>query len=260
MPNGSRRLSRFTSNLYRKGALGRFIGVGHWLAGVAGVRLAGITACETQAEQRAYFDKHIAPLFESRIVRHLCSYRAALFGLGIPPSQYEALSNGEAMAKVLRKRLEKLACDFPVTENYFAWQAFNRAYAPHALGPLPPYLIQHNFRDLQKRADRVRMHHASLTDTLAAMPEASADRFVLLDAQDWMNDHQLNDLWSAIDHAAKKGARVIFRTAGEHSILPGRVNHALLSRWRYLETLSSGLTKQDRSAIYGGFHVYERCD
>ncbi len=258
MPNGRKRLSRFTSNIYRKGALGRFIGIGHRLAGVAGVRLDGIVACETQVEQRAYFEKHMAPLFDSRIVRHLCSYRAALFGLGIPPSQYEALSNGEAMVKVLRKRLEKLACDFPIMENYFAWQAFNRAYAPNASGPLPPYLMQRNFKDLQKRADRVRMHHASLTDTIANMPPASADRFVLLDAQDWMNDQQLNDLWSAIDHAARKDARVIFRTAGEHSILPGRVNDALLGKWRYLDTLSAELTKQDRSAIYGGFHVYER--
>jgi S-adenosylmethionine-diacylglycerol 3-amino-3-carboxypropyl transferase len=260
LPNGAKRLSRFTSNLYRKGALGRFIGMGHWLASVAGVKLSGIVACETQAEQRAYFDNHMAPLFDGRIVRHLCSYRAALFGLGIPPSQYEALSNGEAMAKVLRKRLEKLACDFPIMENYFAWQAFNRAYAPNAAGPLPPYLMQQNFDNLQKRADRVRMHHASLTDTLAAMPAASADRFVLLDAQDWMNDQQLNDLWSAIDHAAKKDARVIFRTAGERSILPGRVNEEQLGHWRYLETLSAELTKQDRSAIYGGFHVYERCN
>jgi S-adenosylmethionine-diacylglycerol 3-amino-3-carboxypropyl transferase len=260
LPNGSKRLSRFTSNLYGKGALGRFIGIGHRLAGIAGVRLDGIVACETQAEQRVYFEKHMAPLFESRIVRHICSYRAALFGLGIPPSQYEALCNGEPMAKVLRKRLEKLACDFPIMENYFAWQAFNRAYAPHAAGPLPPYLMRRNFNDLKKRADRVCMQHASLTDTLAAMPAASADRFVLLDAQDWMNDNQLNELWAAIDHAAKKDARVIFRTAGEPSILPGRVNDELLCKWRYLETLSAELTKQDRSAIYGGFHVYERCN
>jgi S-adenosylmethionine-diacylglycerol 3-amino-3-carboxypropyl transferase len=260
LPNGRRRLSRFTSNLYRKGALGRFISIGHRLAGVAGVRLDGIVTCETQAEQRAYFEKHMAPLFERRIVRHLCSYRAALFGLGIPPSQYEALSNGEAMAKVLRQRLEKLACDFPIMENYFAWQAFNRAYAPNAAGPLPPYLMQGNFDSLKQRAGRVHMHHASLTDTLAAMPAASADRFVLLDAQDWMKDDQLNELWTAIGYAAKKQARVIFRTAGENSILPGRVNEGLLGQWRYLETLSADLTKQDRSAIYGGFHVYERCN
>jgi S-adenosylmethionine-diacylglycerol 3-amino-3-carboxypropyl transferase len=260
LPNGRKRLSRFTSNLYSKGALGRFIGIGHRLAAIAGVRLEGIVLCESKAEQRAYFEKHMAPLFDSRIVRHLCSYRVALFGLGIPPSQYEALSNGEAMAKVLRKRLEKLACDFPIMENYFAWQAFNRAYAPNAAGPLPPYLMQRNFNELKKRADRVRMHHASLTDTLAAMPAASADRFVLLDAQDWMNDDQLNDLWTAISHAARKDARVIFRTAGEASILPGRVNEELLGRWRYLKSLSAELTKQDRSAIYGGFHVYERCN
>ncbi len=64
--------------------------------------------------------------------------RATLFGLGIPPAQYEALCGDRAMSEVLKQRLERLACDFPLSENYFAWQAFGRSYAPDAAGPLPP--------------------------------------------------------------------------------------------------------------------------
>ena len=39
-------------------------------------------------------------------------------------------------------------------------------------------------------------------------------------------------------------------------LLPGRLDPSLLGRWRYEETLSRGLTERDRSAIYGGFHLY----
>ena len=55
----------------------------------------------------------------------------------------------------------------------------------------------------------------------------------------------------------RPGARVIFRTAGEETILPGRVPDALL---RALRLRSRGAaaqwTAKDRSSIYGGFHRY----
>jgi S-adenosylmethionine-diacylglycerol 3-amino-3-carboxypropyl transferase len=82
------------------------------------------------------------------------------------------------------------------------------------------------------------------------------DRFVLLDAQDWMNDETLTQLWTEITRTARPGARVIFRTAGEATILPGRIPDAVLGRWRYEEASSRAWTMQDRSAVYGGFHLY----
>ncbi len=41
-----------------------------------------------------------------------------------------------------------------------------------------------------------------MTDYLAACPAASRDRYVLLDAQDWMTDAQLNALWAEITRTA----------------------------------------------------------
>jgi len=257
LPSGRKRISRFARNIYRKGVLGRFIGAGHLLARLSGRKLTDFTRCQTQGEQKAYFDREIAPLFQARLVRWITNRRASLFGLGIPPAQFEALSGGKPMADVLKQRLERLACGFPLQDNYFAWQAFGRGYAPDASGSLPPYLQKAHFASLRARADRVKMLHASLTDVLAGMQPASAHRFVLLDAQDWMTDTQLNDLWSAITSASAEGARVIFRTAGEDTILPGRVKDKTLSRWSYMEPLSRRLAAQDRSSIYGGFHVYQ---
>jgi S-adenosylmethionine-diacylglycerol 3-amino-3-carboxypropyl transferase len=78
----------------------------------------------------------------------------------------------------------------------------------------------------------------------------------LLDAQDWMNDAALADLWTEMTRTARPGARAIFRTAGEDTILPGRVPEAVLNRWTYEEAASKEWTTRDRSAIYGGFHLY----
>ena len=159
-------------------------------------------------------------------------------------------------ADVVRSRLEKLACDFDLADNYFAWQAFNRAYAPAGQGPLPPYLQADNFAALGERAHRVRVELISMTEYLANQPAASLDRYVLLDAQDWMSTHDLTRLWQQITRTARPGARVIFRTAAEESVLPGRLPKGLLSRWRYAADRSKELGARDRSAIYGGFHLY----
>jgi S-adenosylmethionine-diacylglycerol 3-amino-3-carboxypropyl transferase len=157
---------------------------------------------------------------------------------------------------VLRARLERLACSFSLNENYFAWQAFGRGYHSASSGPLPPYLRRENFQAIRARADRVEVVRTSVTDALGAHDPASVDAYILLDAQDWMTDAQLNALWGEITRTARRGARVVFRTAAEPSLLPGRVGEHILGRWTYEEGRSAALNAQDRSSIYGGFHLY----
>ncbi|MFN4096476.1 MAG: DUF3419 domain-containing protein, partial [Sphingomonas sp.] len=50
--------------------------------------------------------------------------------------------------------------------------------------------------------------------------------------------------------------RVLFRTAAAPTLLPGRVPDAILDRWDYAEAESLDFTARDRSAIYGGVHLY----
>ena len=45
----------------------------------------------------------------------------SLYAMGIPPAQYDELVAAGDPIAVLRRRVEKLACDFPIAENYFAW-------------------------------------------------------------------------------------------------------------------------------------------
>lgn len=251
------RINYFTSNVYRHGLLGRFIGAGHALARLHGKDLRVLLKAKNRIEQRAIFDKEIAPLFQKKHIRWLCERPSALFGLGIPPAQFEALKGNEKnMADVLHKRLERLSCDFDFKENYFAWQAFGRRYASGGAGPLPPYLQRENYMKLRQRAQNVEILHRSFTEYLADQPAQSCDGYVLLDAQDWMTDEQLTDLWTEIARTAKPGARVIFRTAGEPTILPGRIPDDILAKFDYDEEKCREMTKRDRSSIYGGFHLY----
>jgi S-adenosylmethionine-diacylglycerol 3-amino-3-carboxypropyl transferase len=143
-----------------------------------------------------------------------------------------------------------------LNENYFAWQAFGRSYRSAARGPLPLYLRRENFQAIRARAERVEVARISVTEALGARAPNSLDAYVLLDAQDWMTDAQLNALWAEITRTARPGARVVFRTAAEPTLLPGRVNDRILGHWTYEADRSVALAAQDRSSIYGGFHLY----
>ena len=213
---------------------------------------------KTLEEQNAFFEKNMAPLFEMRLVKFLAKQRASLFGLGIPPAQYDKLAadaNGDILP-VLKERLRKLMCDFPVKENYFAWAAFNRGYDLAEDRSVPPFLAAENFETVRANAHKVHVHNISLTEMLRREPDNSRQCYVLLDAQDWMTDEQLNDLWAEITRTATPGARVIFRTGGTPDILPGRVRSEILDRWEYDAEASQKAFEADRSAIYGAVHLY----
>lgn len=255
---GRQRISIFARNAYRHGVLGRFIGLGHAMARLYGVDLREVLSAKSLDEQRQFFETVLAPLLDKRAVRWATANPLSLYGLGIPPAQCAALAGDSDLRGVLRARLERLACGFSVDQNYFAWQAFGRSYAADASGPLPPYLRREHFDAVRTRVDRVEVLNRSVTEYLAGRPDACVDRYVLLDAQDWMTDAQLNALWAEITRTAARAARVIFRTAAEPSLLPRRLDAALLGRWRYEAEMSRALTARDRSAIYGGFHLYIR--
>src|ERR1700761_1716816 len=233
-PLRGRRINMFSNNLYRYGLMGRFIGILHAIAKLNGKRLEEIVEAKTPAEQRAAFDRIITPMLDNKAIRMLSRSPVSLYALGIPPAQYDELvasSNGDAIS-VLRQRIEKLACDFPVGDNYFAWQAFSRGYDTEAREAVPPYLRRDVYDMIRTRTYRVEVHHASMIDFLKAQPPQSLHRFVLLDAQDWMTPAVNTALWEQIDRVAdNRDARVIFRTAGPDSPLPRKLPAALLAPW-----------------------------
>lgn len=255
---GRRRITAFANGFYRTGLLGRFIGASHLLGRMLGVDASAITKAKTLDEQQEYFETSIAPVFDHWLLRILLKHPASLYGLGIPPTQYAALAGDHpgGLPEVLRQRARKLACGFLLKDNYFARQAFARDYDVAGNGALPPYLEDVNFEAVRARAGRVDVRHESMTDFLARSADGSVNGFVLLDAQDWMSPQQLTDLWQQITRCAAPGARVIFRTAADERLLPGKVPDEILSSWTYHARRSKELDARDRSSIYGAFHLY----
>ena len=253
---GVKRINLFSKNIYAHGLLGYFIGWAHMLTRLYRIDFTPLLEAKSLGAQRIFFDTVLGPLFERPLLRWITTNPSSLYGLGIPPSQYESLAGQKAMAVVLKERLEKLVCDFPISENYFAWQAFARRYAKNGEGPLPPYLQRENYELVRDNSDRTHILNQSYTAYLSAQGAQTVDRYVLLDAQDWMDDDNLNALWQEITRTARIGARVIFRTAAPEDLLPGRVDPDILDQWHYHQKDSLEFGAKDRSSIYGGFHLY----
>lgn len=258
VPLHGRKINMFARNLYRYSLLGRFIGLLHVMAKLHGKSPRELLTARSPEEQREIFNRTIAPIFDNRIIKALSNMPVAVYGLGIPPNQYDELvsaSNGN-VATLFRDRLARLACDFPISDNYFAWQAFGRKYDVEAREAIPDYLREDTYELLKGRVDSVQTLLASMTDHLAGLPAKSRDRYVLLDAQDWMTVDQITALWTQITRTASDDARVIFRTAGEDSPLERKLPPEIIGQWRYEKEESEAFHRQDRSSIYGGFHIY----
>src|SRR4051794_14841514 len=172
---GRRRIAVFEKNFYRTGMLGLFIGIGHAVARLHGVNPAELMKAQGLREQRRFFEEELAPLFNRRLIRWTTSLKSSLFALGIPPAQYDSLvtaGDGE-MARVLSMRLEKLACHFPIKDNYFAWQAFARRYPASGEAVLPAYLEEGNYRTIRDHVGRVKIHHRNIVELLKQKPANS---------------------------------------------------------------------------------------
>lgn len=217
-----------------------------------------ILDAQTPEEQEKFFDEIVDPWFNNWVIRNGGKLPLALYSLGIPPQQFKAMEDEEGMGIIenLRTRVRRLVCDFPVSENYFCWQAFSRSYDSESRQAIPEYLKEENWQTLRDNLDRVHPHVTTTVDFMRTQPEGSLDRFVFLDSQDWMNAAQITEQWSEVARVGRPGSRVIFRTAAAPSPIEEALPAELMRRFTYEKDLSADLFRRDRSAIYGGFHLY----
>jgi S-adenosylmethionine-diacylglycerol 3-amino-3-carboxypropyl transferase len=253
-------------NFFRKGGLyehsrnGYFLRFFHKFSHLLGCRPEEVLKARNAEEQEKLYEKYIAPFFDSFVIRTIGKMPVTMFGLGIPPQQYDELKKDlhedANLIDVYRARTKRLAVEYPIYENYFAWQAFARKYDTENRQAVPEYLKAENYAALKRNAGSIRTKIGSITEELKNQPAGSFNRFVFLDAQDWMNSAAMTELWSAIAEKAEKGARIIFRTAGAASPIETNLPAELHEKFVYEEDLSKELFSQDRASIYGGFHLY----
>ncbi|REJ77687.1 MAG: DUF3419 family protein [Acidobacteria bacterium] len=256
-----RRIDLFTGRgIYDHSRNGYFLRFFHGLSRKLGCDPEAVLNANSIEEQQELFDEHIAPFFDSRLIKTIGKMPVTLFGLGIPPQQYQELKkdlDGDGtVIDIYRERAERLAAGFPIEDNYFAWQALARRYDTEKGTALPEYLKKENFELLSSMVDRIAAKVGSVTDEIRESPNGTFDRYVLLDAQDWMKPDTIAELWGLIAERSEPGARVIFRTAGKLSPIETSLPEDLRNRFEYHEELSESLFKEDRASIYGGFHLY----
>jgi S-adenosylmethionine-diacylglycerol 3-amino-3-carboxypropyl transferase len=255
---GRPRYAYFTNGFYRHGMLGRFIGLAHLVAKLAGVDLAVLLTGDIDAPERVAALERLDWLFHSPLARLMTRTPALLFSLGIPPQQRALLGAVAPLNEVLHERLLRLINGHPNETNYFAWQALHRSYPGPGDRCLPPYLQRSQFARMRNDAGLIIPVHANLRQFLQGLPAREVDAVVLLDSQDWMAPEEVRALWDAIDRAGSDSVRVIFRTAGADSPLESEELAPLREIWLRDEERSDIGFQLDRSGIYGGFHCYVR--
>lgn len=256
---GFERIRMFEKGFYKYGLLGKLIGIIHIGAKLYRVKLDELLKQPSIEAQGQWFDDNVAKIFDSRLVKKIMGSPLALYNLGIPPSQHASLcgERPESMAQVLKERARKLATVDDINNNYFAYQAYGRRYDHSNPSNKPLYLQEQYFELIRNNIDRLSIEQNNVLDALKSMPANSVDAVVLLDAQDWMTADEMITLWTEITRTANLGARVIFRTAGAASPIETSLGKDLNQRWKRNHTKSDQLIHEDRSAIYGAFHLYE---
>ncbi len=255
---GRPRHAYFTNGFYRHGMLGRFIGLAHLVAKLAGIDLSALLHAKPDAPERIEAINRLDRLFHSPLARLMTATPALLFSLGIPPQQRALLGADAPLNEVLYQRLLRLINGHPNDTNYFAWQALHRGYPGPGDRCLPPYLQRSQYGRMRNGAGLIIPVHANLRVFLEGLPAREVDAVILLDSQDWMAVDEIRALWNAIDRTGSDDVHVIFRTAGVESPLEGAELASLRQVWRRDEERSAIGCAQDRSGIYGGFHCYGR--
>jgi S-adenosylmethionine-diacylglycerol 3-amino-3-carboxypropyl transferase len=255
---GRPRYAYFTDGFFRHGVLGRFIGMTHLLAKLAGIDLAALLNEEKHATARVEALDRLHRLFHSPLARLITRTPALLFSLGIPPQQRALLRGATPLNEVLHERLLRLIDVHPNRTNYFAWQALSRRYPGPGDLCLPPYLQKRQFDCMRSGAGLIIPVYANLRLFLESLPARQIDAVALLDSQDWMAPEEIRALWNAIDRTGNDDVRVIFRTAGTESPLEKPELAAIHQIWRRDDERSAIGFARDRSGIYGGFHCYVR--
>jgi S-adenosylmethionine-diacylglycerol 3-amino-3-carboxypropyl transferase len=253
-------------NFFKKGGLyehsrnGYFLRFFHKFANLLGCKPDELLKAKTPEEQEELYQKYISPFFDSFLIQTIGKMPITMFGLGIPPQQYDELkkdlAEGGNVIDIYRERAHRLAVEYPIYENYFAWQAFARKYDTEHRRALPEYLKEENYATLKANAGRLNTDIGSVTEKIRQSPHGTFNRFVFLDAQDWMNAEIMTDLWQTIADRSESGSRIIFRTAGAASPIETNLPADLRAKFDYEEEWSKELFKQDRASIYGGFHLY----
>lgn len=151
------------------------------------------------------------------------------------------------LARQALERVRHALTDLDPSQNpYFQWIVFGRYTdaLPHALRP-------ENFDLIRSRIDRLELRVASVESTLAALGDASVDRFYLSDIFEYLSAASSETAFQEVARAGRAGGRIAYW----NMMVPRSSPQHLRDRFRPLDALAAELLAQNKAAFYSALHV-----
>lgn len=205
--------------------------------------------CRSLAEQREYYNRHIAPRLWRGTSRLFCYFRPFMYLAGVHPNQFKLVDGRHDMYEYVRERIEYALTQVPIYDNYFLSIAVTGRFRGQRV---PPYLLPENYPVLKRNLDRVTVVNGWLGPYLDSLPPQSIDKFNLLDIFDWMPPEAFERTLRSVLRAARPQATMIYRSGSYQLEPPPSIR-------RHLEPhteLARELFATDRSATYGSFYIF----
>jgi S-adenosylmethionine-diacylglycerol 3-amino-3-carboxypropyl transferase len=224
--------------------------------------IADLFLARNVAEQRAIYDRRVAPHLWSKPVNWVISRQFVMSLLGVPYPQRRLVEAQHAggVSGFIRNAVQYVFRQLPLTDNYF-WHVYMTGR--YRRDCCPEYLKEENFERLKAGlVDRIELHTTTVTRFLESHEEPIS-RFVLLDHMDWMSSYYpeaLIEEWEAIRLRAAPGARILLRSAHARpayldEIRIGPQQQPLRTAFRFMDDVADALQVQDRVHTYAGFVI-----
>lgn len=205
-----------------------------------------LLSCDTLAEQRALYEKEWNTRRWKMLFKVLLSRR--VFNRTYDPAFFQNVENGD-FATHFHRLMEHALCEIPVASNYFLHHMLRGTYRTAIVGGVPPYLDRAAHAATRERLDDLELVDGGYAEYLATCDDDSVDAFALSNICEWLDDEQINYLFSQIVRVARPDARLCFRNFVGHTEVP-RAFHSTIR-----EDVEAGRAaiKRDRSCLQARF-------
>jgi S-adenosylmethionine-diacylglycerol 3-amino-3-carboxypropyl transferase len=212
-------------------------------------RIAGLFACTTLDQQKAYFDSTWNTL-QWRLIFKVLVSKTVLARRGLTADYFKFDDGSASFSESFFKRARRAICDIPIQSNYFLAQYLMGHY--RSPRDIPAYLLDENLATVKSRLDRIEIVTAPAQAWLASLPPATIDAFALSNICELMSLDETARLFAEVARTATPGARVCFRNL----MIPRAVPESLEDIIELDAPLSRDLLATDRSFVYSRVHAY----
>lgn len=209
-------------------------------------RIDRLLACDTLVEQRALYEKEWNTRRWKMLFRILLSRR--VFNRTYDPAFFQNVENGDFAAH-FHRLLEHALCEIPVASNYFLHHMLRGTYRTAVVGGVPPYLDRAAHATTRERLDNLELVDGGYAEYLATCDDESVDAFALSNICEWLDEEQIDHLFSQIVRVARPNSRLCFRNFVGHTEVP----RAFRSTIRENADAGRAAIERDRSCLQARF-------